>query len=224
MSLLLSVFLLLFPYLLGSISAAVVVSKYLFKVDIRTQGSQNAGSTNMFRVLGFKAGVLTQAFDIGKGALAAALPYFAFWWFPDTQHAISHLDLELQSILCGMLAVIGHIYPVFFGFRGGKGINTLLGMMAVTNWVACLVCLVGWILVLYLTRFVSISSMVAVLCYPLFLVVASLLQCGSPDWLLVGAGFGMFLLVVYTHRSNITRLLAGTEGRNPWFDRKGRKS
>ena len=145
MEILLTVAFFLTPYLLGSITAAVIVSKSLFGKDIRNLGSNNAGSTNMFRELGFKAGVLTQIIDIGKGSLAAAIPFFWAWWLPEHPHTISHLDLEFQSIIAGMMAVIGHIYPVFFGFKGGKGINTLLGMMLVTNWLACLICVLSWV-------------------------------------------------------------------------------
>lgn len=214
----LTIALLALPYLLGSISSAVIFSRLLHGVDIRTLGSNNAGSTNTFRELGFKAGALTQVTDIAKGALSAALPYFARWWFPDVDHAMAGFELEMQSIICGMLSVLGHLYPVFFGFKGGKGINTLLGMMLVTNWLACLVCVAGWILILYLTRYVAIASMGSVLLYPLFLLVQSLVLGTSPNWLLVGLGFGMFLLVVFTHRSNIANLRAGTEGKNPWFE------
>jgi len=218
MEIILSLVLFLVPYLLGSIAAAVLVSRALHGVDIRTLGSNNAGSMNTFRELGFKAGAWTQVIDIGKGALGAAVPFFLLWLFPGEKHLLSHLDLELQSIVCGMLAVIGHIYPVFFGFRGGKGINTLLGMMLVTNWLACLVCVAGWILILYITRYVALASMGGVLVYPLFLMVGAWAQGEEPRWLLVGAGFGMFLLVVFTHRSNIRNLIAGTEGKNPWFE------
>lgn len=218
MEILLTVAFFLTPYLLGSITAAVIVSKSLFGKDIRNLGSNNAGSTNMFRELGFKAGALTQIIDIGKGSLAAAIPFFWVWWLPEHPHAISHLDLEFQSIIAGMMAVIGHIYPVFFGFKGGKGINTLLGMMLVTNWLACLICVLSWVLILYITRYIAIASMGGVLTYPIFLILEAVIRSESPNWLLVAGGFGMFLLVVYTHRSNIRRLMVGTEGKNPWFE------
>lgn len=218
MEILLTTVFLILPYLLGSISAAVLVSKGLYGKDIRDLGSNNAGSTNMFRELGLKAGVLTQIIDIGKGSLAAAIPFFFVWWLPDHPHQLSHLDLEFQSIIAGMMAVIGHIYPVFFGFRGGKGINTLLGMMLITNWLACLICVISWVLILYITRYIAIASMGGVLTYPLFLVIYAVIRTESPNWLLAAGGFGMFLLVVYTHRSNIRRLLKGTEGKNPWFE------
>lgn len=218
MEIVLSIAFFLVPYLLGSISSAVIFSRLLHQVDIRELGSNNAGSTNTFRQLGFKAGALTQVFDIGKGALGAAMPYLIRWLFPEEQHVLQSLDLELQSIIGGMMAVIGHIYPVFFGFRGGKGINTLLGMMLITNWMACLICIVSWILILYITRYVAIASMGGVLTYPLFLMGWALMQGEMPRWLLVAGGFGMFLLVVYTHRTNIQRLRVGEEDKNPWFE------
>lgn len=214
----LSILLVLLPYLLGSINAAVIVSRSLYGVDIRSLGSKNAGSTNMFRELGFKAGALTQVVDIGKGSLSAGLPFFAAWWLPTHSHVLTPFDLELQSILCGLLSVVGHLYPVYFGFKGGKGINTLLGMMLVTNCQASLICLAGWVLILYLSRYVAVASMGAVLIYPLYLITRSLVTQGSANWLLIGVGFGMFLLVVYTHRSNIGRLMRGEEDATTWFD------
>jgi acyl phosphate:glycerol-3-phosphate acyltransferase len=220
MEILLSIGILLLPYLLGSINAAVIVSRGLYGVDIRTLGSLNAGSTNMFRELGFKAGALTQVVDIGKGSLSAALPFFAHWWLGGYHHVLADFELELQSIICGLLAVIGHLYPVYFGFKGGKGINTLLGMMLVTNWQASLICLAGWILILYVSRYVAIASMAGVAIYPVYLIVKGLVTGTEINWLLVGFGFGMALLVVYTHRSNIGRLVKGEEDKTTWFDGK----
>ncbi|HEX2900552.1 MAG TPA: glycerol-3-phosphate acyltransferase, partial [Bacteroidia bacterium] len=170
----------------------------------------------------FKAGALTQVVDIGKGSLSAALPFFAMWWLPDNPHCLSAFQPELQSIICGLLSVIGHLYPVYFGFKGGKGINTLLGMMLVTNWQASLICLAGWILLLYITRYVAVASMGGVAIYPLYLIVVALIAGTPPNGLLVGVGFAMALLVVYTHRSNIQRLLKGQEDKTTWFDRKPR--
>ena len=222
MEIVLSIVLLLLPYLLGSINAAVIVSRGLYGVDIRTRGSLNAGSTNMFRELGFKAGALTQVVDIGKGSLSAALPFFALWAWPATPHWLSAMDLELQSIICGLLSVLGHLYPVYFGFKGGKGINSLLGMMLVTNWEASLYCLAGWILILFVTRYVAIASMAAVAIYPIYLILRSLLSDTAIDIPLLCVGAAMALLVVFTHRSNIVRLRQGTEPENTWFQGKMR--
>ncbi|MFM2376203.1 MAG: glycerol-3-phosphate 1-O-acyltransferase PlsY [Bacteroidota bacterium] len=221
MEILLDIAILLLPYLLGSVNAAVIVSQGLYGVDIRTLGSLNAGSTNMFRELGIRAGILTQAVDIGKGSLAAGLPYFAHWWIPQP-HLLSGHDLELQSIVCGLLAVIGHLYPVYFAFKGGKGINTLLGMMLVTNWQASMVCLAGWILILYISRYVAVASIGSVLIYPIYQVLHSRVAEVPENWLLVSIGVGMFLLAVHTHRSNIQRIMRGTEDKTTWFDGKVR--
>lgn len=220
MPLILSITLLVLPYLLGSVATAVWVSQYLYGVDIRTQGSNNAGSTNMFRMLGFKAGLITQVVDIGKGSLAAALPLIVRAGFPETAHWLSDWSMEMQQLACGLLCVVGHIYPVFAQFKGGKGINTLLGMMLVTNPLAALVCLLFWVLLLYLTRFVAVASMGAVATYPLYLVVATSVAGTSFDLPHILLGVGMVALVVFTHRSNIQRLLAGTEPRNRWFEGK----
>ena len=112
------------------------------------------------------------------------------------------------------------MYPVYFGFRGGKGINTLLGMMLVTNWLASLICLAGWILILYIERHIAIASMGAVLIYPLYLIAKSLIFSEPANWALIGIGFGMTALVVYAHRSNIARLLKGEEDKTTWFEGK----
>ena len=217
---LLSVTLLLSSYLLGAIASAVWLSKSMYGVDIRTLGSFNAGSTNMFRMLGFKAGLATQIIDILKGSLAAALPWFFHWLLPEQDHFMSHWTLEMQSMACGMLAVIGHIYPIFAEFRGGKGVNTLLGMMLITNPLASIFCLLAWLITLYLTRYIALASIFAVATYPIFLFLQHLISANPPDWPLLSLGLLMFLLVVFTHRANIRLLLNGEEVRNTWFDHK----
>ncbi len=216
---LLSISLLILPYLLGSIATAVWVSQIGYGVDIRTQGSNNAGSTNMFRMLGFWAGLITQVVDIGKGSLAACLPLIALAYFPLERHWISDWSMEMQQLACGLICVIGHIYPVFAQFKGGKGVNTLLGMMLVTNPLAAGICLVTWVALLYLTRYVAVASMGAVATYPALLLVLGVSSTGVdvPHVLL---GIGMVALVVFTHRSNIQRLLAGNEVKNRWFEGK----
>jgi acyl phosphate:glycerol-3-phosphate acyltransferase len=220
MSLLISISFLVLPYLLGSIATAVWVSRYGYGIDIRTQGSNNAGSTNMFRMLGLRAGVITQIVDIGKGALASCLPLIVRAAFPGIGHWLSDWSIEMQQLACGLLCVIGHIYPVFAGFKGGKGINTLLGMMLVTNFFAALVCLLFFVLILYLSRYVAVASMAAVSTYPLYLLICSLVAGRVLDVPHLLLGVGMALLVVFTHRSNLSRLWAGTESRNRWFEGK----
>lgn len=205
---------LLLAYLLGSIPAAVWISKGFYGVDIRTLGSGNAGSTNMMEMLGKKAGFSTQAIDLTKGAAAAALPYLFILLFPGKLHLLSAQSLEMQSIICGLVSVFGHIYPVFAGFRGGKGINTLVGMMLVSNPLASVTCFGVFALMVIATRWVAIGSMSGVLAFPLFVLIRDLIRGDNVNWILVAIGFGMFLLVVYTHRSNIRRLLKGEEGKS----------
>lgn len=214
--------LLLCAYLLGSIPSAVWISKAFYGIDIRTLGSGNAGSTNMMEMLGKKAGFSTQFIDLTKGAAASALPFLFIAIFPDKTHALSGESLEMQSIICGLVAVFGHIYPVFAGFRGGKGINTLVGMMLITNPLACLICFAVFALMVIATRLVAIGSMSGVLAFPIFVLVRDLVKGQDIDGVLVGIGLGMFLLVVYTHRSNIRRMMKGEEGKSRllWEKRK----
>lgn len=212
--------LLLTAYLLGSIPTAVWISKGLFKDDVRKHGSGNAGSTNMFRIYGAQAGIMTQLIDITKGVLAAALPYFLFRFCSfDCLHSLSSFPMETQALLCGLIAVTGHIYPVFAGFRGGKGINTMLGMMLVVNPLATLICLLVFVIVLFASSYVSLGSILATLTFPLFLAIRDLARGTEVNWGVVFLGFGMFLLVCYTHRTNIQRLRAGKENRVGFVDR-----
>lgn len=218
-----SIILLLLPYLIGSIPTAVWVSKGFFDSDIRTHGSGNAGSTNMFRVYGFKAGIITQLVDIGKGALSAALPILV-WHFSLELHVLSPFSLTLQSVICGLIAVIGHIFPIWAGFRGGKGINTLLGTILVADWRAGLICLGVFIIVLVITRYVSLSSMLGTLSFSVYLLLKGWIGGEMPETLLLILAFFMFLFVVWAHRANIQRLRNGNENRvgflDKWFGRR----
>lgn len=207
MDLFLSIGLIVLPYLLGSVATAVWVSRGIYGVDIRTRGSKNAGSTNMFRELGATAGLLTQVVDVAKGSLAAALPWLVFRMAPGAEHFMADWSLEKQCLASGLMAVVGHIYPVFAGFRGGKGINTLLGMMLVVNPLAALICLGMWFLVLVGSRYVSMASLLAVLTYPWYVFLRSHLTGESPDHGLFWLGMAMFCLVFFTHRANIRRLV-----------------
>lgn len=213
MDTILSVGLLVLPYLIGSVATAVWVSRGLYGVDIRTRGSKNAGSTNMFRELGATAGLLTQVVDVAKGSLAAALPWIVSWLAPGVDHFMADWSMEKQSLACGLMAVIGHIYPVFAGFRGGKGINTLLGMMLVVNPLAALICLGVWALVLVSIRYVSVASLLAVLTYPWYVFLRSNAQGELLETGLFWLGIAMFCLVFFTHRANIRRLFKKQEPR-----------
>jgi glycerol-3-phosphate acyltransferase PlsY len=196
-------------YFIGSIPSAVWIGKYVYDLDVRDFGSGNAGSTNTYRVLGARAGIYVQILDILKGFLAASLAgifYRNFGFFNSHYFA-------LLRLVFGLAAVVGHIYPIFAEMRGGKGINTLLGMMIAVHPWATLVCVLVFILVLMKWKYVSLGSILATLAFPLFLIVTILFFSANPDPVLVGFGFIIFILVVYTHRLNIQRLLRGEESK-----------
>lgn len=222
MSIGISIGLVVLAYLLGSIPPAIWISKYAFGSDIRKHGSGNAGSTNMFRVYGARAGIATQLIDITKGILAASLPVFLVraCGQGNCLHEFSHLPMTTQSMICGLAAVIGHIYPIFAGFRGGKGINTLLGTMLIADPGATGICILVFIAVLLISKYVSLSSLTAVFTYPVFQLVNDLRAGNEIDWAKAGLGFSLFLLVAYTHRSNIRRLIKGNENKAGFLNRK----
>lgn len=194
----------LLAYLLGSLLGSLIVGKLYGGVDIRTQGSGNAGGTNALRTQGkvFAAGVML--IDVGKGVLAAAaVPYM-----PLPVPGGEVLAGGWTVAACGALAVVGHVYPVFFGFRGGKGAATFLGVLAALAPLALLPGLLVFALTLMLTGYVGLSTVLSVAAVAVFLLV----RCGleSPQF---AFGLAMALFILYTHRSNLQRLMAGTENR-----------
>jgi glycerol-3-phosphate acyltransferase PlsY len=200
---LLYIFVFTLAYLLGSIPTAVWIGKIFYNKDVREFGSKNAGATNTFRVLGTKAGIPVMLIDVAKGFAACSLVYFIPELIPQTDSFIS-----VQMGL-GLTAVMGHIYPVFAGFRGGKGIATLLGMaLAIQIWPG-LICLGIFLIVLIISQYVSLSSITASICYPILIILvfhSSILSLKIFSLL-------VSLLVIYTHRLNIKRLLAHEENR-----------
>lgn len=199
--------LLLAAYLLGSIPTALWVGQRFFGLDIREHGSGNAGATNTFRVLGKKPGSFVMAIDVLKGWAATSLAQVML-----NQGAIEPGQLLYFQLACGILAIVGHIYPVFAGFRGGKGVATVLGMMLAIAPATVGVCVLVFLAVLATTQYVSLSSMSAGVAFALL----QLLPAFRPqNPLLVWFGFILAALLVYTHRANIGRLRTGTESRVP---------
>jgi glycerol-3-phosphate acyltransferase PlsY len=205
--------LLFLAYLLGSIPTALWVGRRFYGIDVREHGSGNAGATNTFRVLGKKPGSFVLFIDALKGFVAA---YFLPMWMVSLG-AIQPEHEVYFRLACGVLAIIGHIYPIFAQFRGGKGVATILGMMLGVAPATVGVCLLVFLTVLFITRYVSLSSMTAG-------VVFALLQLtpwfAPPQPFLIYVGFILAALLIYTHRANIGRLRAGTESRVPLFGRK----
>ncbi|GAA4412746.1 glycerol-3-phosphate 1-O-acyltransferase PlsY [Nibrella viscosa] len=193
-------------YLLGSIPSAVWYSQTFFGIDIRQHGSGNAGATNTFRVLGRRAGTVVMLADVLKGYLATALAalLYNFEIIPET-------ELLTWKLAFGTVAVIGHLYPVFAGFKGGKGVATLLGMVLAIHPELAAVCIGVFLLVLIASQYVSLGSIMAALAFPVLLLLRIFGENESP--LLIIFGFVMFLIVVFTHQKNIGRLLRGEENR-----------
>ncbi len=200
---------LLAAYLLGSIPTALWVGRRFFGLaDIREHGSGNAGATNTFRVLGPKAGSAVLLVDALKGFVAA---YFLPMWLV-AQGAIAPEHALYYKLACGVLAVVGHIYPVFAQFRGGKGVATILGMMLGVAPATVGVCLLVFIAMLLLFRYVSLASMTAGVAFALLQLLPLFQPAQS---FMVYVGFVLAALLIYTHRANIGRLRNGTESRVP---------
>lgn len=192
-------------YLIGSIPTAVWVGKKFYGIDVRQHGSGNAGATNTFRVLGKKPGSIVMAVDIFKGWAATSLANLLVNW-----EAIEPQQLIMFKLILGVVAVVGHIFPVYVGFKGGKGVATVMGMVLAVHLPVALICLGIFVVVLLLTKYVSLSSMLAAISFPLLLM----LPMFRPDNLLLPI-FGIFIavMVVLTHKKNINRLLQGVESK-----------
>jgi len=191
----------LVAYLLGSVSSAVWIGKMLYGIDVRQHGSGNAGATNVIRVLGYKAGIPVMLVDVFKGWLAVQVAI----WFPVP--GLSYDTMVYVRIGMAMAAVLGHVFPVYSGFKGGKGVGTIAGAAISLFPLAILVVLAVFIIVLAATHFVSLSSILASLAFPF--VVFFLLGIRHPG--LVGLSMGVAVFIPVTHRKNIMRLLKGEE-------------
>jgi glycerol-3-phosphate acyltransferase PlsY len=190
-------------YLLGSVPSAVWIGKNFYGIDVRQHGSGNAGATNTLRVLGKKAGFIVLGIDALKGFAAASLAIFIL---PD---AGDENQILIYKMVLGFVAVLGHIYPVFAGFKGGKGIATLLGIVIALNAWLALYCFVLFVLTVSITRYISVGSMLSAMVSPL---IAFWLNHYNINPLFYFCCV-VAMLVIFTHRSNIKRLAAGSENR-----------
>lgn len=205
--------LILLAYSIGSIPTSLIVSRTQFNIDIRDYGSGNAGATNTFRVLGSRWGTFVMIMDMLKGLaavkLALLLPYYI-----DNEFERTNFQIGL-----GLAAVLGHIFPVWAEFRGGKGVATLFGLIiAISPWTA-LSCVGVFLLVLYLTRFVSLSSILASLAFPVFILVVFNVDNIAYRIFAIAVA----LLVIMTHQKNIGRLLSGSENKVPIFKHRDKR-
>jgi acyl phosphate:glycerol-3-phosphate acyltransferase len=190
-------------YLLGSIPTAVLAGKIFHGIDVREHGSGNAGATNVIRVLGWKTGIPVMIVDIGKGWLAAYLP--VIFRLPLVEAG----QLTSLQVFAGLIAIIGHVYPIFAGFRGGKGVGSTFGVLLALNPLLTLSCVGIFLAVLLITGYVSVASMTAGLFFPIFLFTVFITDS------LTFKIFSVFIAIalIITHRKNINRLLKGEESK-----------
>jgi len=205
--------LIILAYLLGSIPTSLIISRTQFNIDIRDYGSGNAGATNTFRVLGSKWGTFVMVLDMLKGIVAVKLAYLLPFYI---QNDFERTNFQIGL---GLAAVLGHIFPIWAEFRGGKGVATLLGLIvAISPWTA-LGCVGVFLLVLYLTRFVSLSSILASIAFPIFILIIFNVDNNAYRIFAIVVA----LMVILTHQKNIGRLLSGSENKVPIFKHRDRK-
>lgn len=205
--------LIVLAYLIGSIPTAVWVSKRFFGIDIRDYGSGNAGATNTYRVLGSKWGTIVMVIDMVKGIIATSL-YVLLPYYMNDELARTNFMIGL-----GLASVIGHIFPIWAGFRGGKGVATLFGMAIAIQPEVALSCVGVFLLVFYLTRFVSLSSILSGIAFAIFILYIF----DEHEILYRAFAIAVALMIILTHQKNINRLLNGTESKVPILKYRDRR-
>lgn len=196
-------------YLIGSINFSIILSKRMAGFDIREKGSGNAGTTNMLRAVGKKAAVITLICDILKGVVSILIAVLA-------GKIVKNLDNALLVQLAGIFVIIGHTFPVFFKFKGGKGIATALGVLLMINWQIGLICLIFALVLMALTKMVSVGSIAAAILFPILVAFIDqnyIVQTSNSNWSYLVFSIIVALLVIFNHRANVQRILNGTENR-----------
>ncbi len=197
-------------YLIGSINFSVLISKKMAGFDVREKGSGNAGTTNMLRSVGKKAAAITLICDILKGVVSIVIAIIV-------GNIAKNLDRELLLQIAGIAVVLGHTFPVFFGFKGGKGVATSLGVLLMSNWQIGLICLVFAVVLMALTRMVSLGSCAAAVLFPVLTLFINqhytVLTDGKSGRVYFVYSVILAIIVLYNHRSNIKRILNGTENK-----------
>ena len=191
-------------YLIGSINFSVILSKKMAGFDVREKGSGNAGTTNMLRAVGKKAAAITLVCDILKGVVAILIAMFI-------GNVVEEANKPLLVQIAGIAVILGHTFPIFFKFKGGKGVATSLGVLIMSNWQIGLICLVFALILIILTQMVSVGSIAAAILYPV-------LTLFIPENYIVPGNYLIYsvilaVLVVFNHRENVKRLLNGTENK-----------
>ena len=200
---------LLVSYLIGSIPSAVWVGRTFYNTDVREYGSGNAGATNTFRVLGKKPGIVVLIMDVLKGLLAVKVAYIMGDY---DSHSPEFIDFEIALAICGLL---GHIFPVYVGFRGGKGVATMLGILIGIHPEAAFFCAISFIITLLISGYVSLGSMVSAITFPVVIMVFY-----STNSSINIFSLAVSILVLVTHQRNIERIFRNEESRVKWFRKR----
>ena len=197
-------------YLIGSVNFSILISKKMAGFDVREKGSGNAGTTNMLRSVGKKAAAITLICDILKGVISIVIAIIV-------GNIAKNLDRELLLQIAGIAVVLGHTFPIFFGFKGGKGVATSLGVLLMSNWQIGLICLVFAVVLMALTRMVSLGSCAAAVLFPVLTLFINqhytVLTDGKSGRVYFVYSVILAIIVLYNHRSNIKRILNGTENK-----------
>lgn len=206
-------------YLIGSIPTSIIVSKLVKGIDIRNFGSGNAGGTNVFRVMGWKYGLFVILLDALKGALAVIVVARLHYGAIPFENLTPFDDFTLIQIIAGVSAVIGHIWTIFAGFRGGKGIATALGMLLTIITIDMLVAICVFLLVVSISKYISLGSILGALSVPIILIVRENIFNVDIEGYHTILPFSIIIcaLIIYTHRANINRLYQGKENRISLF-------
>ena len=192
-------------YIVGSINISILISKKVAGFDVREKGSGGTGATNMLRSVGKIPALVTLIWDVLKGVVAIGIALFIGW-------VTGSKDIAILVQIAGIFAIIGHTFPVFFGFKGGKGVATSLGILLITNWQIGLICLVFALVLMVLTKMVSVGSVTAAILFPILT-----LFIGNTNFIAEGNYFIfsliIALLVIFNHRENIKRIIDGNENK-----------
>lgn len=201
---------LIISYLIGSINFSIIISKKMAGFDVREKGSGNAGTTNVLRSVGKKAALLTLICDVLKGVVPVLIAILI-------GKIVNAFGMEIRidylAEVAGIATIIGHTFPIFFGFKGGKGVASSLGLLLIINWQVGLICLVFALLIMIATRMVSAGSVTAAILFPVLIIFG----VGSQYFIIPGNyiifSIALALIVIFNHRSNIKRILSGTENK-----------
>lgn len=188
-------------YCIGSISFSVIFSRKFAGFDVRDKGSKNAGTTNVLRTVGKKVAALTLLCDVLKGVVAVVIAMIVGKIWDD-------IDVTLLKYLAGFFAILGHTFPIFFEFRGGKGVATSLGVLLLLNWKVALICLIFTIVLVIITKMMSVGSILAAVLYPILTIFMNEFNLG-----VIIISILIALLVIFNHRENIKRIKNGTENK-----------